>query len=127
MGDIKKSFKILFGGVEVVSESEDYAIIGQIVDNNLYMSNKEELVNTTLQCFFQIKKIYPNGTSLMKNTIFTRLKDPSLKNAFVTSIRDIGRNEAYEFEVTAISEISDKPVYEVEIIALYKWNNHVRK
>ena len=120
IGDIKKSFKILFGGMEVVYDSGDYAIIGKILDNNMYMSNKEDLVNTSLKCFCKIKKVYLNGTNLMKNTIFTRLKDKSLKDGLVNLVKEMGDNKSYSFEVTAISEINDKPVYEVEIIALYK-------
>ena len=33
---------------------------------------------------------------------------------------DISKNEVYDFESTAVSEIVEKPVYEIEIIALYK-------
>ncbi len=120
LDNLIKSVKVLFNGVEVVYETDDSAVIGNIIDDNLYQSSRSDLVNTKLRCLCQVKKVYPNGTNLMKNTIFTRIADNALKETFINAICQMSNNGVFEFDVTAIAAVENKPVYEVEIIALYK-------
>lgn len=56
----------------------------------------------------------------MKNTIFTKIKDVSAKQAFIDSLAKIAEGDLFDFEAVAISSINTKPVYQLEIIALYQ-------
>lgn len=115
-----KSIKPIFGGEEVVYQTESYAIVGNITDKNLYQSVKEDLVGIDLKCLAQVKRVFPNGTELMRNTVFSRIKDHKTKDAVIEQINKLNDQTTYEFNIDAIPSISDKPVYQVEIIALYQ-------
>lgn len=115
-----KSIKPIFGGEEVVHQTETYAIVGNITDKNMYQSVKEDLVGIELKCLAQVKRVFPNGTELMRNTVFSRIKDQKTKTAFIEQIKKFNDQTAYEFNIDAIPSITDKPVYQVEIIALYQ-------
>lgn len=117
---VQNTLKILFGGEEIVFQNEKYAVIGNIVEENLYQASKADIVGTELKCLAQVKRVYPAGTELMKNTIFTKIKDAEIKKSFIESIASLSKQETYDFDVVAIPSIHDKPVYQVEIIALYQ-------
>lgn len=119
---VTKQLGDLFRGIEVIDQtsSKEYVVISSITDKNLYLATRDDLVDNTLQCFCQIKKVYQNGTTLLKNTIFSQIKDEKMKKETIEKISRALENEFYDFGVIALLETAEKPVYEVEIIALYK-------
>ena len=56
----------------------------------------------------------------MKNTMLSKIKDKDIKNNFIKAVSEFSKNDAIDFNSIAVAEITDKPVYEIEIIALYK-------
>lgn len=118
--NILKSIQILFAGEEIIYEEDSFAITGNILDENLYQGTRSDLINTKLTCLAQVKRVFPDGTELMKNTIFTKIKDANAKDKLITSMQALTSGNVFDFEATAISSIHDKPVYQLEIIALYQ-------
>lgn len=118
--DILKTIQVLFAGEEVLYETENYAIVGNIVDSNLYQSSRVDIIGTELKCLAQVKRVFPNGTELMKNTIFTKIKDATAKQSLVDAMNKIADGNIFNFEARAVFSINDKPVYQLEIIALYQ-------
>lgn len=118
--DILKSIQILFAGEEILYDESDFAITGNILDENLYQGNRSDLINVKLTCLAQVKRVFPNGTELMKNTIFTKIKDAGAKDKLITSMQALTSGNVFDFEATAVSAIHGKPVYQLEIIALYQ-------
>ena len=116
--DIIKMFRFMFGGLEVFYETDSYALIANINEDNLYLSILDDILDTDIKCFAQVKKIHNEGTALLKNTMFSKIKGD--KSSFIDSIAGISDNDSYDFGVTARSEIEGKPVYEVEILSLSK-------
>lgn len=114
------SIRVLFGGEEILYQAEDFAIIGNIVDANLYQSVRADIIGTELKCLAQVKRVFPDGTELMKNTIFTRVKDHSAKETVISAMSELTDGSVFDFEAVAVASIYDKPVYQVEIIALYQ-------
>ena len=117
---IKKAMQVLFGGEEILFQTDDFAIIGNIVDSNLYQSVRSDLIGTEMTCLAQVKRVYPAGTELMKNTTFSKLKDAADKQTLIDNINEIAKGNILDFEAVAVSSIHDKPVYQLEIIALYQ-------
>lgn len=117
-----KLLKVLFSGEEVFYETNDYAIIGNIINDNLYQSSRADLIGTNLHCLAQVKRVFPHGTELMKNTVFAKIKDTGMKERFINGLKQLTEGEFYEYEATAIASVKTKPVYELEIIALYQIN-----
>lgn len=116
-----KAFKTVFEGEEILYETDDFAIIANIYDSNLYQSTRADIIGIELNCLAQVKRIYPNGTQLLKNTIFTKLKDAKAKKAFLDSISDMFKQECFvDFDSVVVPAIEGKPVYQLEIIALYQ-------
>lgn len=118
--DFLKSIQILFAGEEILFEADEFAITGNILDENLYQGNRSDLINVKLTCLAQVKRVFPDGTELMKNTIFTKIKDTVSKDSLITSMQGLTSGNIFDFEATAVSSIKDKPVYQLEIIALYQ-------
>lgn len=118
--DILKTIQVLFAGEEVLFETEDYAIVGNIVDSNLYQSSRVDIIGTELKCLTQVKRVFPDGTELMKNTIFTKIKDTAAKQSLVDAMNKIADGNIFDFEAGAVFSISNKPVYQLEIVALYQ-------
>ncbi len=117
---ISKTMQSLFAGEEILYESDNYAIIGNITDGNLYQAVREDLIGTEMQCLAQVKRIFPEGTELMKNTIFTKLRDKVAKDNLIESMKEFTEGDDFGFESIAVSSIEGKPVYQLEIIALYQ-------
>ena len=118
--DFLKSIQILFAGEEIIFETDEFAITGNILDENLYQGNRSDLINVKLTCLAQVKRVFPDGTELMKNTIFTKIKDTVSKDSLITSMQGLTSGNVFDFEATAVSSIYGKPVYQLEIIALYQ-------
>ena len=118
--DFLKSIQILFAGEEILFKTDEFAITGNILDENLYQGNRSDLINVNLTCLAQVKRVFPNGTELMKNTIFTKIKDANAKDKLITSMQSLTSGEIFDFEAKAVSSIKNKPVYQLEIIALYQ-------
>lgn len=115
-----KTVKILFSGEEILYMNDDYAITGNIVNTNLYQSERADIIGTELMCLAQVKRVYPTGTELMKNTTFSKITDIKTKKQFVNTISQIVKQNLFKFEAVAVTEITDRPVYQLEIIALYQ-------
>jgi len=114
-----KQVKMLFSGEEIVFETDDYAVFGNITEDNLYQGYRSDIIGTELTCLAQVQRVYPDGTELMKNTLFSKIKDSEVKQQFIEAIIQIDANRSiFEFESSAIISITDKPVYQIEIIAL---------
>lgn len=118
--DVVKAMHILFEGEEILYETEQFAVVGNIVNDNLYQAARADLIGTELMCLAQVKRIYPDGTELMKNTIFTKIKDKNAKQQLISSMSSFTSGETFDFEATAVASIYGKPVYQLEIIALYQ-------
>lgn len=115
-----KTMQILFDGEEIFYEADDFAVIGTIIDEHLYQAVRSDIIGTELKCLAQVKRVFPEGTELMKNTIFTRIKDMSAKQALVEVISKINDGNVFDFEAVSVPSIYGKPVYQLEIIALYQ-------
>lgn len=110
----------LFGAEEIVYETDEYAIFGSVSDEHLYQSVRSDIIGIRLNCLAQIKRVFPNGTQLMRNTMFARIQDADSKKALIESMGDMLKGSNFEYESDAIPEISGKPVYQLEIVALYQ-------
>lgn len=120
LNDMLKKIQVLFGGEEILFEDEQYAIIGNILDSHLYQANRIDIIGTNLVCLAQVKRVFPNGTQLMKNTMFTKIKDVAAKQQFIDEVSKLVDGDIFDFEATVVPSITDKPVYQLEIIALYQ-------
>ena len=118
--NISKSIKVICNGEEVLYQNDKYAIFGNIFEECLYQSIKTDLINSEFKCLCQIQRKYETGTSLMKNTMLSKIKGKDIKNNFINAVSGFNKNNAIDFNSIAVAEITDKPVYEIEIIALYK-------
>lgn len=118
--DTLKTMQILFGGEEILFEDEKYAIIGNIVDAHLYQATRADIIDSRLTCLAQVKRVFPKGTELMKNTLISKVKDAEGKRKMVEAISKFADNTVFNFEATAVPSIAGKPVYQLEIIALYQ-------
>lgn len=115
-----KSLQVLFEGEEILYQTDDYAIIGTISDANLYQSSRADIIGAEMMCLAQVKRVYPEGTDLTKNTLFSRIKDEQSKQSFIQAIENVSDSNAFDFEAVAVSSIKGKPVYQLEIISLYQ-------
>lgn len=118
--DLLKTIQVLFNGEEILYEADDFAIIGNVIDSNLYQATRADIIGTELNCLAQVKRIFPDGTELMKNTIFTKIKDASAKEQLIEAVSSMTDGNIFDFEAVAKPFIHGKPVYQLEIIALYQ-------
>ena len=117
---ISNVIKELFGAEEVVYETSDYALVGFNIGLKSIPISQTDIIESDLQCLAQVKRVFPEGTSLMKNTVFTKFKNKESKQAIISSLKDLMSNSNFDYESEAIIEIENKPVYQLEIIALYQ-------
>ncbi len=96
-----------------------YAVIGTITDQNLYQAIRQDIIDIDLTCLAQIKRVFPDGTQLMKNTVFTKIMDTASKEALIKSVAALNSGPI-KCDLVAIMEISGKPVYQLEVVALYQ-------
>lgn len=120
LNNIIKSIRVFFNGEEIVYDAGEYAVVGSITDNNLYQSTRDDLIGTELTCLAQVKRVFPEGTELMKNTVFSKMKDEALKQEVIKQMAELSNSGSYEFGAVAIPCIKGKPVYQLEIVALYQ-------
>lgn len=118
--NISKSIRSLCNGEEVLYEDMNYAIVGNLYEEYLYQAIKTDLINTNLRCLCQIKRKHNNGATLMRNTIFSKLNTPDAKEKFIHAINEINKGGIFSSDSVAVTEITEKTVYEIEIISLYK-------
>lgn len=118
--DIAAVTKELFNAEEFVSQTGNYAVIGNLSDEYLYQANRNDLVGTSLTCLGQVRRVYPEGTQLMKNTVFSKFGAPVDKKALLDSIASLTEGGQFTYGSVAITEIKGKPVYELEVVALYQ-------
>lgn len=118
--NIAKGIKKLFDGEEMLFQTEKYAVIGNIIESNLYQSVSADLIGVDLTCLAQVKRKFDNGTELMKNTIFSKLKDQKSKESLIKKMSEFTQNNVYDFDAVVVPSIKGKPVYQLEIIALYQ-------
>lgn len=118
--NITKGIKKLFDGEEILYQTEKFAVIGNIIESNLYQSVSADLIDVDLTCLAQVKRKFDNGTELMKNTIFSKLKDQKSKVSLINKISEFTQNNVYDFDAVVVPSIKGKPVYQLEIIALYQ-------
>lgn len=122
IADYKKASKPIFdlcNGEEAICDCKNYAIVGNFFEQHLYQGIKSDLINTEFNCLCQVKRKHEKGASLLRNTVFAKIKSKESKEKFIKALQDFCE-EDYSFNSVVVSEIKDKPVYEVEIIALYK-------
>lgn len=109
----------LFGTEEIVYQADKYAIVGSISDKNLYQATRDDIIGVDLFCLAQIKKFFPEGTELLKNSYFSRLKDEDAKIGLIKAVQGLV-NASFDFQATVVTEIDDKPVYQLEVVALFQ-------
>ena len=86
----------------------------------VYQSTRADIIGAEMMCLAQVKRVFPEGTNLMKNTLFSRIKDEQSKQELIHAIENVSESNVFDFEAVAISSITDKPVYQLEIIALFQ-------
>ena len=111
--------KELFASEEIVFDSDGYSVVGSISDSGLYQATRDDIVDSELICLAQVKRKYEKGTQLLKNTVFSRLKDEEAKKGVIEAVKALA-NSNYDYQASVITEIRDKVVYELEVVALYK-------
>lgn len=120
IGSITKGIKKLFDGEEILYQTEEYAVIGNIIESNLYQSVSSDLIGVDLTCLAKVKRKFDNGTELMKNTVFSKFKDQNSKELLIKELSKFTQNNVYNFDAVVVPSIKGKPVYQLEIIALYQ-------
>lgn len=110
----------LFGAEEFVSETADYAVIGSVADAHLYQANRRDIVDARLTCLGQVRRVHPDGTGLMRNTVFSKINNDAGKKSLVDGLSALTEGGIYSFDSVVLTEIRGKPVYELEVIALYQ-------
>jgi hypothetical protein len=104
---------------EVVFENNKYAVFGSISNKYLYQAERADIIGTDLRCLAEVKNIFPEGTQLLKNTVFTKLNSPAEKQNIIKAIEQL-KNGTYNYDSDVIAEILDKPVYELRLVALFQ-------
>lgn len=118
--NISKTMTSMFDTLEVFCERDEYAVLTNLKESDLYLSQIHDVVDTEIQCFCQIKNIYLEGTKLLKNTTFSKIKNDDARNKFTDAIDGLSSNNIIDMGTRVLTEIKDKKVYEVEIISLSK-------
>lgn len=124
---IEKVVDDLFESEEIVHDAEEFALVGTINDSYLYQASRRDIIDTSLSCLAQVKRVFPQGTQLMRDTLFANIVDSDLKEALLSSLRKIEDDGNYQFQCKVIPEITDKPVYQIEVIALYQSTDEATK
>lgn len=119
MKKINEVVKQLVGAEEVISLSDEFVLVGNIYDDNLYQASRQDLIGTDLKCLAQVKRVFEDGAPLLRNTMFAKLNNPEAKEGFVKALEMFSDGSVYHFEADVVTQIKDKPVYEMELVALY--------
>lgn len=127
--DISKLKKIgnavreLFESEEMVSTDKEYAIVANIDDRHLYQSSRQDLVDGQLMCLGQVRRVHSKGAKLLRNTVYTKfakMHGSEASQAIIDSLTSLTSSVGYSFGSDVITEIEEKPVYEMEIVALFQ-------
>lgn len=118
--EISRVVKELVSSEEIICQKDELALVGTISDSNLYQANRGDIVETDLVCLAQVRRVHKNGAQLLRNTIFSKMQDVDSKKQMIDALGEMVENDAYDYEATVIPAITDKPVYEIEIIALFQ-------
>lgn len=110
----------LFDAEELLSVGDEFAVFGNVSDDHLYQSSRSGIIGIDLDCLAVVRGIFPEGTQLMKNTVFSRFKGKDIKQPLIDSVKKLADQDGYSCEATAVTEITDMPVYELQIIALFQ-------
>ena len=119
MKKINEVVKQLVGAEEVISLSDEFVLVGNIYDDNLYQASRQDLIGTDLKCLAQVKRVFEDGAPLLRNTMFAKLNNPEAKEGFVKALEMFSDGSVYHFVADVVTQIKDKPVYEMELVALY--------
>lgn len=111
--------KELVGAEEAVYITDDYALVGNISDESLYQASRQDLIGTSLTCLAQVKRVFKDGAPLLRNTIFAKLDDQKSKQGLISSLEQLAKASGYQFEADVVPAVQNKPVYELELVALY--------
>lgn len=117
---LAKISKKLFNAEELVSIEDDYAVFGNVVEDNLYQSMRNDITGIGQHCLAQVRKIYPEGTQLMRNTHFSKFGDREAKRDLLDSVRQVVDTGVFNLDSQVVAEISDRPVYQLNLIALFQ-------
>ncbi len=117
---IGKACKTVIDGNEVIFENDNYGIVANINKNNYYQSVIYDLIDCELMCLCKIKKVYDQGTELLKNTIFTNLKNDTSKDELIAALTGMSDNDTYNLDCNIKTSIKGKRVYEIQIVSLSK-------
>ena len=112
--------KELFDVEEVIHEVEDYAVFGNVSDRHLYQAIRSDIIDIDLTCLAQVKRVFPEGTQLMKNTVFAKIMDDEAKRSLVEALSALSEGGLFAFDSMTKVAIEKKPVYQIEIVALYQ-------
>lgn len=109
----------LAGSEEVICQRKDAVLVGNISDDCFYQSSSRDLIDTDFKCLAQVRRIFPEGTRLMKNSTLSKLPQ-GMVNDIVASFSDLLKGDVFSSDATVMPEITGTPVYELEIVALYQ-------
>jgi hypothetical protein len=70
--------------------------------------------------FSSSKTFIPRRNATNEKYCFTKIQDTASKVALIESISQIATGSNFEYESKAVPEIVRKPVYQLEIVALYQ-------
>lgn len=110
----------LAGSQEVICQRENAVLVGNISDDCFYQSSISDLIDTDFKCLAQVRRIFPEGTRLMKNSILSKLRDQNMVDSIVGPFSDLIKGDMFSPNATVVAEITGTPVYELEIVALYQ-------
>lgn len=113
--------KSIFTSEELLDENnENFAVFGKFEESNLYTINKQSLNNLPVRCLCKIINIHEEGTKLLKEDPLTKIKLANFLDSFNNIIENEDIKKIFEVESNINLEITNKKVYEIEIIALYQ-------
>jgi hypothetical protein len=114
-------FHQLFDAEEIIDEERAYGLVGDIIEGNFYQSVRSDIIDTPMECLAQVKRVHLNGAQLLRNTVFAKLQGTDIKQPLIDSLVELTNNSGFTFEAAApLLEITGKPVYEMQIIALFQ-------
>ncbi|MCB5279612.1 MAG: hypothetical protein LHW59_08840 [Candidatus Cloacimonetes bacterium] len=115
----KKALRNLIPGNEVVCEKDDYVLSSSLDESNLYQSTLSELIDLNLMCLCQIREIENNAPGV-RNKLLRDSPLSILNNSeqFLESLEPFKNNGSFSVDLE-IMPSTNKPVYGLEIIALY--------
>lgn len=105
---------------ELVYETQNEIYVIHLLTNNIYNSSLDNIYNNNLTYFCQVKNI-TNDYNFFSDTQLCKF-DSGLLADFISQLKNIvnGCNGSYRFDFELLSNLSNKKVYELELIAIYR-------